>query len=91
VLAGDATFRVTNNQIVLIDRSKGTANGDFNVEINSGNRGNVVPPAPNADGFQGLKIGLAARGPVFGPFGPFDTHGAPIRFCFRGGNLRASC
>lgn len=91
VLAGDATFSATNYQIVLIDRSKGTANGDFDVEINYGNGGDVVPPVPNADGFQGLKIGPAARGPVFGPFGPFDTNGAPIRFCFRGGKLRASC
>lgn len=91
VLAGDGTFSATDFQIVLIDRSKGTNNGDFDIEMNYGNGSDAVPPVPNSDGFQGLKLGPAARGPVFGPFGPFDTSGAPIRFCFRGGSLRASC
>ena len=91
VLAGDGTFSATDFQIVLIDRSKGTNNGDFDVEINYGNGSDAVPPVPNTDGFQGLKLGPATRGPVSGPFGPFDTSGAPIRFCFRGGSLLASC
>lgn len=91
VLAGDGTFTPTDYQIALIDRSKGTGNGDFDIEMNYGIGGDVVPPVPNTDGFQGFKIGPAARGPKFGPFGPFDTNGAPIRYCFRGGSLRATC
>ena len=50
-------------QIVLIDRSKGTNNGDFDIEFNYGNGGaDPVPPVdtesnPNAAGFQGFKLG----------------------------------
>jgi hypothetical protein len=91
VLASDGTFSATDFQIVLIDRSKGTNNGDFDIEMNYGIGGDVVPPAPDADGFQGFKLGSTTRGPVFGPFGPFDTNSAPIRYCFRGGSLRATC
>jgi hypothetical protein len=79
-------------QIVLIDRSGGNANGNFDLELNYGN-GDQIPPAgteslPNANGFQGFKLGPNSVGPTFGPFGPFDTTGDPIRFCFRGGRLR---
>jgi hypothetical protein len=87
-LAGDANcpFDV---QIVLLDRSNGTSNGDFDIEFNYG-QGDVVPPEgggclSGSDGFRGLKLGPHTRGPIFGPFGPFDTSGAPIRYCFRGG------
>lgn len=89
-LAGD--FNTFDVQILLIDRSKGRNNGDFDIEMNYGTGGgDQVPPIPSADGFQGLALGPFTRGPVFGPFGPFDTDGAPIRFCFRDGRLRASC
>jgi hypothetical protein len=91
VLASDGTFSATDFQIVLIDRSKGTNNGDFDIEMNYGIGGDVVSPVPDADGFQGFKLGSTTRGPVFGPFGPFDTNSAPIRYCFRGGSLRATC
>ena len=94
-LAGDSVngFDV---QIVLIDRSNGTNNGNFDLEFNYGNGSDQVPPVgtesnPNANGFQGFKLGPNARGPTFGPFGPFDTNGVPIRFCFRGGSLQATC
>jgi hypothetical protein len=88
-LAGDINnFDV---QIVLIDRSDGTNNGNFDIEMNYGTGSDIVPPVPNSEGFQGFKLGPNTGGPTFGPFGPFDTNGAPIRFCFRGGNLRASC
>ena len=93
-LAGDATaFDV---QIALIDRSNGTNNGNFDIELNYGDGGNLipddqVPPVPNADGFQGFVLGPNSSGPTFGPFGPFETDGSPIRFCFRGGKLRATC
>lgn len=94
-LAGDSvnSFDV---QIVLIDRSNGTNNGNFDIEFNYGSGGgDQVPPAgtesnPNANGFQGFKLGPSSSGPTFGPFGPFDSDGAPIRFCFRGGQ-RATC
>jgi hypothetical protein len=91
-LAGDANaFDV---QIVLLDRSKGTNNGDFDIEFNYGN-GEQIPPVgsesnPNAAGFRGFKLGPNSRGPTAGPFGPFDTSGAPIRYCFRGGRV-VSC
>jgi hypothetical protein len=79
-------------QIVLIDRSNGSNNGDFDLEFNYGN-GDQIPPIgteslPNANGFQGFKLGPNSRGPTFGPFGPFGTSDEPIRFCFRGGRLR---
>ena len=93
-LAGDVvnSFDV---QVVLIDRSNGTNNGNFDIELNYGVGGDQVPPLgtesnPNANGFQGFKLGPNSRGPTFGPFGPFDSDGAPIRFCFRGGT-RVSC
>ena len=93
-LAGDPTVHTFDVQIVLIDRSNGTNNGNFDIEFNYGNGGDVVPPwhrsNPNADGFQGFKLGPNSRGPTAGPFGPFDTNGAPIRFCFRGG-ARVTC
>ena len=94
MLAGDAGFNTFDVQIVLLDRSKGKNNGDFDIEFNYGN-GEQVPPVgtesnPNAAGFQGFKFGPNSRGPTLGPFGPFDTTGAPIRFCFRGG-LRTGC
>lgn len=78
-------------QIVLLDRSNGTNNGDFDIEFNYGN-GEVVPPdgagcLPGSDGFRGIRLGPNSRGPTLGPFGPFDTSGAPIRFCFRGGQI----
>ena len=89
VLAGDSTpFDV---QINLIDRSKGTNNGNFDIELNYGNGGDQVPPVPNAEGFQGFVLGPNTSGPTFGTFGPFEADGAPIRFCFRNGALRASC
>ena len=84
-LAGDSTpFDV---QISLIDRG----NGNFDIEMNYGIGGDVVPPVPSADGFQGFTLGPNSSGPTFGPFGPFDTDGVPIRYCFRGGSLRATC
>jgi hypothetical protein len=94
-LAGDSSngFDV---QIVLIDRSNGTNNGDFDIEFNYGNGFDQVPPLgtesnPNANGFRGFKLGPNSRGPTFGPFGPFDANGTPIRFCFRGGSLQTTC
>jgi hypothetical protein len=95
-LAGD-TVNTFDVQVVLIDRSNGLNNGNFDLEVNYGSGGgDQVPPVgtesnPNANGFQGFKLGPNLRGPTFGPFGPFDTDGAPIRFCFRGGILRATC
>jgi hypothetical protein len=94
-LAGDGGVNTFDVQIVLLDRSKGKNNGDFDIEFNYGIGGDTVPPAgtesnPNAAGFQGFKLGPNSRGPVLGPFGPFDTNGAPIRFCFRNGQ-RTSC
>ena len=78
-LAGDATapFDV---QIVLIDRSNGTNNGNFDIELNYGDGGDQIPPVdcqsnPNANGFQGFKLGPNSSGPTFGPFGPFETDG----------------
>jgi hypothetical protein len=92
VLAGDSTFSAFDVQIVLIDRSHGTNNGNFDIEFNYGTGGgDTVPPVPNTDGFQGFVLGPNTSGPTFGPFGPFDTNGAPIRFCFRGGKLQATC
>jgi len=92
VLAGDSTFTPFDVQINLIDRSNGTNNGNFDIEFNYGSGGgDVVPPVPNTDGFQGFVLGSNKSGPIFGPFGPFDTDGAPIRFCFRNGALRATC
>jgi hypothetical protein len=81
-------------QIVLLDRSSGTNNGNFDIEFNYGN-GDQVPPAgtesnPNFNGFRGLKLGPNSRAPVFAPFGPFDIDGAPIRTCFREG-AKNSC
>ncbi len=94
-LAGD-TVNTFDVQVVLIDRSNGKNNGNFDIELNYGSGGDQVPPAgtesdPNANGFQGFKLGPNTNGPTFGPFGPFDSNGAPIRYCFRDGNLRASC
>lgn len=95
-LAGD-TVNAFDVQVVLIDRSNGTNNGDFDIEFNYGNGGgDQVPPVavqnnPNANGYRRFKLGPNAKGPTFGPFGPFDTNGAPIRYCFRGGNLQATC
>jgi hypothetical protein len=88
-LAGDPNLLTFDVQIVLLDRSKGTNNGDFDIEFNYGN-GEQIPPVgtesnPNAGGFRGFKLGPNSRGPATGPFGPFDHHGAPIRFCFRAG------
>ena len=93
-LADDPGVLTFDVQIVLIDRSKGTNNGDFDIEFNYGN-GEQIPPVgteanPNAAGFRGFKLGPNSRGPTAGPFGPFDTAGAPIRFCFRAGKL-AGC
>ena len=94
-LAGD-TVNAFDVQVVLIDRSNGTNNGNFDIELNYGiGGGDQVPPVgsesnPNANGFQGFKLGPNSRGPTFGPFGPFDTSGVPIRFCFRGGK-RVTC
>ena len=91
-LAGDFTFAPFDVQIILIDRSNGTNNGNFDIEFNYGTGGgDQVPPAPNTDGFQGFVLGPNTSGPTFGPFGPFDTNGAPIRYCFRGGVLKATC
>ncbi|HEU4689284.1 MAG TPA: hypothetical protein VFS23_13010, partial [Vicinamibacterales bacterium] len=93
-LAGD-TFNNFDVQVVLIDRSNGTNNGNFDIELNYGSGGgDQVPPVgteanPNANGFQGFRLGPNSRGPIFGPFGPFSSDGAPIRYCFRGGNRRA--
>ncbi len=94
-LTGDFGANQFDVQIVLIDRSKGTNNGDFDIEFNYGIGGDTVPPPgtesnPNAAGFQGFGLGPSSRGPVAGPFGPFDTNGAAIRFCFRNG-ARTSC
>jgi hypothetical protein len=95
-LAGDGGANPFDVQIVLLDRSKGKNNGDFDIEFNYGSGGgDTVPPAgtesnPNAAGFQGFRLGPNNRGPIAGPFGPFDTDGAPIRFCFRNGE-RTSC
>lgn len=94
-LAGDLTATPFDVQISLIDRSNGANNGNFDIEMNYGIGGDQVPPAgtesnPNANGFQGFKLGASSRGPTLGPFGPFDTNGAPIRFCFRGGK-RLTC
>lgn len=92
-LAGDTLpFDV---QIVLIDRSNGTNNGNFDIELNYGDGFDQVPPLesqsnPNANGFQGFKLGPSSRGPTLGPFGPFEQNGVPIRFCFRGGK-RVAC
>lgn len=91
LLAGDSTLTAFDVQINLIDRSNGTNNGNFDIELNYGIGGDQVPPVPNTDGFQGFVLGPNTSGPTFGPFGPFDTNGAPIRFCFRGGTLRATC
>jgi hypothetical protein len=88
-LAGD--FNSFDVQIVLIDRSSGTNNGNFDIEMNYGIGGDQVPPVPDSEGFQGFDLGPNQRGPTFGPFGPFESDGAPIRFCFRGGSLRATC
>lgn len=95
-LADDATVNFFDVQIVLIDRSNGTNNGDFDIEMNYGNGSDQVPPVgtetnPNANGFQGFKLGPNSRGPTFGPFGPFEVNGDPIRYCFRGGTLLATC
>ncbi len=84
-LASDPTSFI-NVQIVLIDRSNGTNNGNFDIEFNYGN-GDVVP----ADGFQGFRLGPNSMGPLAGPFGPFLDTGEPIRFCFRGGSLQLTC
>ena len=92
-LAGDASLHSVRRADRLIDRSNGTNNGNFDIEFNYGTW--RVPPVvtarPNADGFQGFMLGPNSRGPTSGPFGPFDTNGDPIRFCFRGGILRATC
>lgn len=91
-LAGDSTVTPFDVQIILIDRSNGSNNGNFDIEFNYGNGGgDPVPPVPNTDGFQGFVLGPNTSGPTFSPFGPFDTNGAPIRFCFRDGKLRAAC
>jgi hypothetical protein len=95
-LAGDSSNSSFDVQIVLIDRSNGKNNGDFDIEFNYGSGSEQVPPVgtesnPNANGFRGFKLGPNSRGPTFGPFGPFDTNGTPIRFCFRGGSLQATC
>lgn len=87
-LAGDGTFSPFNVQIVLLDRSGGSNNGNFDIELNYGIGGDVVPPVPNTDGFQGFSFGPNHLGPTFGPFGPFESNGAPIRFCIRGGKKR---
>jgi len=95
-LAGDS-FNTFDVQVVLIDRSNGTNNGDFDIEFNYGSGGgDQVPPLgtesnPNANGYHGFKLGPNSSGPTFGPFGPFDSNGAPIRHCFRGGSLQANC
>lgn len=97
-LAGDDPFnpKTFDVQVVLIDRSNGTNNGNFDIEVNYGSAGGEqVPPVgtetnPNANGFQGFRLGPNSRGPTSGPFGPFGESGAPIRFCFRGG-ARVSC
>jgi hypothetical protein len=96
VTLGGDTVNTFDVQVVLIDRSDGTNNGNFDIEMNYGVGGDQVPPFgtetnPNANGFQGFKLGPNTRGPTLGPFGPFDTNGAPIRYCFRGGTLRATC
>jgi hypothetical protein len=80
-------------QIVLLDRSQGNSPGDFDIEFNYGNGGpDSTPPAGiSSDGFQGFKLGPNSRGPTTGPFGPFDTQGAPIVFCFRGGHVKPNC
>lgn len=94
LLADDATFTTFSVQIVLLDRSGGTNKGDFDIELNYGNNlDDTVPPPgtesnPNANGFQGLSLGPHLRGPTSGPF---VTDGIPVRFCFRGGKLRATC
>ena len=84
-LASDPSSFI-NVQVVLIDRSNGTNNGNFDLEFNYGT-GDVVP----ADGFQGFKLGPNSMGPIAGPFGPFLDSGDPIRFCFRGGSLQVTC
>jgi hypothetical protein len=91
-LAGDATSTPFDVQIVLIDRSHGTNNGNFDIEMNYGSGGgDQVPHVPNTDGFRGFVIGPNTSGSTFGPFGPFDTNGAPVRFCFRDGKRQATC
>jgi hypothetical protein len=82
-LAGDATFTTFHVQVNLIDRSGGKNNGNFDVELNYGFNGEQVPPVPNADGFQGFSLGPHRAGPTFGPFGPFDSSGAPLRLWLR--------
>jgi len=89
-LAGD--FNAFDVQIVLIDRSNGTNNGNFDIEFNYGNGSDQVPPlGTSSNGFQGFKLGPNSRGPIAGPFGPFLESGEPIRFCFRGGSLLVTC
>jgi hypothetical protein len=84
-LVGDPSSFI-DVQIVLIDRSNGTNNGNFDIEFNYGN-GEEIP----ANGFQGFKLGPNSMGPIAGPFGPFLASGNPIRFCFRGGSLQVTC
>lgn len=96
ILADDTGLNQFDVQIVLLDRSGGRNNGNFDIELNYGN-GDQVPPVgtetnPDAiNAFQGFTLGPNSSGPTIGPFGPFDTSGAPIRFCFRGGILRETC
>jgi hypothetical protein len=92
-VAGNGGIDTFDVQVVLIDRSKGTNNGNFDIEFNYGNGSGAVPPPtgnPNENGFQGFRFGPNSRGPTSGPFGPFDDSGTPIRFCFRAGE-RTSC
>ena len=61
-LAGDLSRTRFDVQIVLIDRSNGTNNGNFDIEFNYGNGSDQIPPVgtesnPNANGFQGFKLG----------------------------------
>jgi hypothetical protein len=96
LLADDAGLNQFEIQIVLLDRGGSSNTGNFDIELNYGN-GDQVPAVgtesnPDAiSAFQGFSLGPNSSGPTFGPFGPFDTSGAPIRFCFRGGVLRATC
>ena len=93
ILADDTGLNQFEIQIVLLDRSGDTNNGNFDIELNYGNGDQVPFPGTEANpdainAFQGFKLGPNSSGPTIGPFGPFDSSGAPIRFCFRGGNRK---
>ena len=61
-LAGDPHLSSVDVQIVLIDRSNGTNNGNFDIELNYGIGGDEVPPSPT-----GWLPGFRARAQYHGP------------------------